>query len=135
MPDPATPISATVANGAAAPPEAPPPAPPHVTAPADDLAGAQAGPAGLRDPYPPPWVTAVRAVVPLVVGLVLSWAMYAVVVPTAGGFGVLILLTGISVIAAVSLNIVNGYAGQFSIGHAGFMAVGGYTAAAIVYYG
>jgi len=29
----------------------------------------------------------------------------------------------------VSLNVVNGFAGQFSIGHAAFMAVGAYTAA------
>ncbi|HEX8154924.1 MAG TPA: branched-chain amino acid ABC transporter permease, partial [Thermoanaerobaculia bacterium] len=30
---------------------------------------------------------------------------------------------------AVSLNLINGFTGQFSIGHAGFMAVGAYTAA------
>ena len=38
---------------------------------------------------------------------------------------------GISIIMAVSLNLINGYTGQFSLGHAGFMAVGGYTAAII----
>jgi branched-chain amino acid transport system permease protein len=38
---------------------------------------------------------------------------------------------GINIILAVSLNLVNGYTGQFSLGHAGFMAVGAYTAAAI----
>ncbi len=38
---------------------------------------------------------------------------------------------GISIIMAVSLNLINGYTGQFSLGHAGFMAVGGYTAAFI----
>lgn len=37
---------------------------------------------------------------------------------------------GINVILAVSLNLVNGYTGQFSLGHAGFMAVGAYAAAA-----
>jgi branched-chain amino acid transport system permease protein len=37
----------------------------------------------------------------------------------------------IFIIAAVSLNLVNGICGQFSIGHAGFMAVGAYTAAII----
>src|SRR5467141_3382938 len=36
---------------------------------------------------------------------------------------------GIAIILAVSLNLVNGLTGQFSIGHAGFMAVGGYAAA------
>jgi len=38
---------------------------------------------------------------------------------------------GINIILAVSLNLVNGYTGQFSLGHAGFMAVGAYTSAAI----
>jgi branched-chain amino acid transport system permease protein len=37
-------------------------------------------------------------------------------------------LIGINITLAVSLNLINGLAGQFSIGHAGFMAVGGYTA-------
>jgi len=36
---------------------------------------------------------------------------------------------GINIILAVSLNLINGYTGQFSLGHAGFMAVGGYSAA------
>ena len=35
----------------------------------------------------------------------------------------------INIILAVSLNLINGYTGQFSLGHAGFMAVGGYAAA------
>jgi branched-chain amino acid transport system permease protein len=38
---------------------------------------------------------------------------------------------GISITLAVSLNLVNGFTGQFSLGHAGFMAVGAYTAAFI----
>jgi branched-chain amino acid transport system permease protein len=41
---------------------------------------------------------------------------------------------GISIILAVSLNLVNGYTGQFSLGHAGFMAVGAYTSAAVTLY-
>lgn len=36
---------------------------------------------------------------------------------------------GINIILAVSLNLVNGYMGEFSLAHAGFMAVGAYTAA------
>jgi branched-chain amino acid transport system permease protein len=35
-------------------------------------------------------------------------------------------LCGINVILAVSLNLINGFTGQFSIGHAGFMAIGAY---------
>jgi branched-chain amino acid transport system permease protein len=38
-----------------------------------------------------------------------------------------ILGIGISIILATSLNLVNGYTGQFSLGHAGFMAVGAYV--------
>lgn len=41
---------------------------------------------------------------------------------------------GIFTILAISLDIVNGYTGQFSIGHAGFMAVGGYVAAYLTFY-
>lgn len=36
---------------------------------------------------------------------------------------------GIAIILATSLNLINGHTGQFSLGHAGFMAVGGYFAA------
>jgi branched-chain amino acid transport system permease protein len=34
----------------------------------------------------------------------------------------------INIILAVSLNLINGFTGQLSLGHAGFMAVGAYTA-------
>ncbi|MCC6348363.1 MAG: branched-chain amino acid ABC transporter permease [Candidatus Eisenbacteria bacterium] len=40
-----------------------------------------------------------------------------------------LILVGINIILSVSLNLVNGFTGQFSIGHAGFMAVGAYTSA------
>jgi len=36
---------------------------------------------------------------------------------------------GINIILATSLNLVNGYTGQFSLGHAGFMAAGAYGSA------
>lgn len=41
---------------------------------------------------------------------------------------------GINITLAVSLNLINGYTGQFSLGHAGFMAVGAYTAAAFTMF-
>src|SRR2546423_13695932 len=57
------------------------------------------------------------------------------------GFGVppyyarVIMLAGINIILAVSLNLITGFTGQFSIGHAGFMAVGAYSSAyPTVYY-
>src|SRR6266487_724566 len=41
------------------------------------------------------------------------------------------LRVGINIILAVSLNLINGFTGQFSLGHAGFMAVGAYSAAVV----
>jgi branched-chain amino acid transport system permease protein len=38
---------------------------------------------------------------------------------------------GIAGILAISLNLINGCAGQFSLGHAGFMAVGAYVSAGL----
>ncbi len=44
-------------------------------------------------------------------------------------FFTIVMYAGINIILAVSLNLVNGFTGQFSMGHAGFMSVGGYIAA------
>src|SRR5262252_2404458 len=41
----------------------------------------------------------------------------------------IIVLCGINIVLAVSLNLINGFTGQFSIGHAGFMAIGAYASA------
>src|SRR5213595_3482899 len=41
----------------------------------------------------------------------------------------IVIFIGINITLAVSLNLINGFTGQFSIGHAGFMAVGAYGAA------
>ena len=85
---------------------------------------------------PPAWTFPLRALLPLVVGIVLALVLYRPIGPMVGGFGNnLILFAGINIILAVSLTIVNGFTGQFSIGHAGFMAVGAYTASAVMYYG
>jgi branched-chain amino acid transport system permease protein len=46
----------------------------------------------------------------------------------------IIMLAGINVILAVSLNLITGFTGQFSIGHAGFMAVGAYASAYLTVY-
>jgi branched-chain amino acid transport system permease protein len=54
------------------------------------------------------------------------------------GFGAyqseILMLVGINVILAVSLNLINGFTGQFSIGHAGFMAIGAYSSAYFTVY-
>jgi branched-chain amino acid transport system permease protein len=44
-------------------------------------------------------------------------------------------MAGINIILAVSLNLINGFTGQFSIGHIGFMAIGAYSSTfATVYF-
>lgn len=47
----------------------------------------------------------------------------------------IITLIGINIILAASLNLINGMTGQFSLGHAGFMAVGAYMSAVLVKIG
>jgi branched-chain amino acid transport system permease protein len=79
---------------------------------------------------------AVSSLWPLACGIAIAWFLQQLVVPAIGPFYAKILLDiGIAIVAAVSLNIVNGFGGQFSIGHAGFMMVGGYAAAWLTYYG
>jgi branched-chain amino acid transport system permease protein len=71
----------------------------------------------------PPWargVTPVLLALPVLAVFQLGFGHRAFFVYIAS-------LVGVSVIMAVSLNIVNGMTGQFSIGHAGFMAVGAYA--------
>ena len=41
---------------------------------------------------------------------------------------------GINIILTLSLNLINGYMGEFSVGHAGFMAVGAYIASLLTVY-
>ncbi len=85
---------------------------------------------------PNPLVAILRSAWPLAIGLVIALALQAAIAPMLGPFYAKLLLDiGIAIVLAVSLNIVNGFAGQFSIGHAGFMMVGGYAAAMITYYG
>ncbi len=77
----------------------------------------------------------------LVVAVVLLVAMNAMMSRDGlFGFGVpyyyaeILNLTGISIILAVSLNLITGFTGQFSIGHAGFMAVGAYSSVFLTVY-
>lgn len=64
----------------------------------------------------------------LVAGLVLSFA-----IPQFGLLNpyieLIIIYVGINIILSTSLNLINGYMGEFSVGHAGFMAVGAYISA------
>lgn len=77
-----------------------------------------------------------KSLTPLAVGFALAAVMYVALPSSIGTYNARIVLdVGIAMILAVSLNIVSGMTGQFSIGHAGFLALGGYTAAFITYYG
>jgi len=42
-----------------------------------------------------------------------------------------LVIIGINIILAVSLNLITGFTGQFSLGHAAFMSIGAYTSAVI----
>lgn len=46
----------------------------------------------------------------------------------------ILIYIGINIILATSLNLINGYTGQFSLGHAGFMAIGAYLSVAVSTY-
>src|SRR6187401_3106679 len=77
-----------------------------------------------------------NSVWPLVAGIGLAAALHFIVPNALGPYYTKITLDcGVAIILAVSLNIVNGMTGQFSLGHAAFMALGGYAAGAITYYG
>jgi branched-chain amino acid transport system permease protein len=86
----------------------------------------------------PTFIKRILGLVIAVVALVGANAMMS----TVGlfGFGIpyyyaeILALTGIAVILAVSLNLITGFTGQFSIGHAGFMAVGAYASVFITVY-
>jgi len=76
-----------------------------------------------------------RAWLPVLAIAGVGVAMQLVLKPAINAYWSDLLITiGINVVLAVSLNIVNGFTGQFSMGHAGFLAVGGYVSGAITYY-
>ncbi len=69
-----------------------------------------------------------------IVACIITFAVFQTLIATEliGPFWELnMVLICINVILSVSLNLINGYTGQFSIGHAGFMAVGAYISAII----
>jgi branched-chain amino acid transport system permease protein len=76
-----------------------------------------------------------RGAVALVVVVAVSWIFNRVAGQALNPYIYRIfVLCGLNIILALSLNLVNGITGQFSIGHAGFMAVGAYVSAAFTVY-
>jgi branched-chain amino acid transport system permease protein len=81
---------------------------------------------------PPLWQTVLRSNWTIPVALLVLWPLNWLVQDANvldNYTRRIILLIGVSIIAAVSLQLINGTSGQFSLGHAGFMAVGAYLAA------
>ena len=71
-----------------------------------------------------------RSLLTPVVSLIAFLVIGAVLDQTANAYTQLICLyICVNIILALSLNLVNGFTGQFSIGHAGFMAAGAYVSA------
>jgi branched-chain amino acid transport system permease protein len=87
--------------------------------------------AQLDGPSESGWRTTLLSNVPLPVVLLLLLPLgWAVQGETFGPYNQrIVMLVGFNVILAVSLQLINGFSGQFSLGHAGFMAVGAYLAA------
>ena len=77
-----------------------------------------------------------QSLLPVLAGIAISALVAFVLQPLMKQFHVKVLTDiGINAVLAVSLTMVNGFTGQFSLGHAAFMALGGYTAVALTYYG
>lgn len=67
---------------------------------------------------------------PVVMALVLFAALVAVAQNTLNNYYQRILaVVAINIILTVSLNLTNGFSGDFSLGHAAFMSIGAYTSA------
>ena len=85
---------------------------------------------------PPVARSAVMSILPFVIAFVLALGFREVLGPMLGKTWAKIFVdVGIAIVLAGSLNIVNGFAGQFSIGHAGFMLAGAYASAWLTFYG
>ncbi len=79
--------------------------------------------------------TVARSVWAPLLGVTLAVLMQTVVRTHVDPYPAKLLLDiGINIVLAVSLTMVNGFTGQFSMGHAGFLAVGGYASATFTYY-
>ncbi|OJX43997.1 MAG: branched-chain amino acid ABC transporter permease [Chloroflexi bacterium 44-23] len=75
-------------------------------------------------------IAANRKILPILVvaGLILSFTIPQFHI--LNDYVILIIIyVGINIILSTSLNLINGYMGEFSVGHAGFMAVGAYISA------
>lgn len=91
--------------------------------------------------HKPVWWILLVGIAPFAVALGLAALLEAAASPTftdeplIGAFVARMMIDAlIAITLAVSLNVVNGLAGQFSLGHAGFLAIGGYASGLVTYY-
>ena len=85
---------------------------------------------------PNPAITFARSIAPFLACFVLAYVMQEVFGPILGKtWSKIFMDVGIAIVLAGSLNVVNGLAGQFSIGHAGFMLAGAYASSWLTFYG
>ncbi|HEY5741070.1 MAG TPA: branched-chain amino acid ABC transporter permease [Terrimicrobiaceae bacterium] len=73
-----------------------------------------------------------RWILPALAAAGFVFALLADRYPLINSYTQFVLITvGINIILSTSLNLVNGYMGEFSVGHAGFMSLGAYAAAVL----
>jgi branched-chain amino acid transport system permease protein len=78
---------------------------------------------------------AVAGYAALIAGIALVWGIEIFAVPWTDPYVTdIIIRIGFNLLAVMGLALVLGFTGQFSLGHAGFMAVGAYTAGALSVY-
>lgn len=71
-----------------------------------------------------------RWILPALLALGFAFSLACEFLPILNPYHEVVLITvGINIILCASLNLVNGYMGEFSVGHAGFMALGAYASA------
>src|SRR5918911_1600557 len=85
--------------------------------------------------------TFIKRIIGALVIILLLYVVYAAMSREGlFGFGIgaypadILMLIFVNIILAVSLNLINGFTGQFSIGHIGFMAIGAYSSAYLTVY-
>lgn len=75
-----------------------------------------------------------RSIFYLLLSIVVVVALSFVVGGLNGYFYTILMYIGINAIMATSLNLINGFTGQFSLGHAGFMGIGAYVSSIVTVY-
>lgn len=79
--------------------------------------------------------SAMKGWVAMLVGVAIIWAIQIFAVPWTDPYATdIVVRVGMNLLAVMGLALVLGFTGQFSLGHAGFMAVGAYTAGALSMY-